>query len=82
MIELIKEIIAGDIVPPDEIEKSINCKLSAVILKLLAKTPEGRYSNMHEAANDLKACIENRPVSVNYKHTLFEKIALIFQKNT
>ena len=80
--ELIKKITAGEIVPPEKVEKSINSKLSAVMLKLLAKTPEKRYRNMREAADDIKACIENRPVSVEYKHTLLEKITLIFQKNS
>ena len=79
--ELIIEITAGDIIPPEKVEKSINSKLSAVMLKLLAKTPEKRYKNMRKAEEDLKACLENRPISIEYKHTFFEKIALIFQKD-
>jgi serine/threonine protein kinase len=49
--------IARKPVPPDERLKSVPSLVSAIIMRLLAKTPEERYQTAAGAENDLRRCL-------------------------
>src|SRR3981081_2377586 len=49
--------IARQPVPPDEYAKEIPAPLSAIVLKLLAKTAEERYQTAAGVAGDLRGCL-------------------------
>ena len=50
--------IARQPVPPEERRKDVPPALSAIVLKLLAKTPEERYQTASGLEADLKKCLE------------------------
>ena len=60
--------IARQPVPPTERWKDVPAAVSAIVLKLLAKTPEERYQTAAGAEGDLQRCLANgkpRAVSTN-----------------
>jgi AAA ATPase-like protein/protein kinase-like protein len=57
-LELLHCHIARLPVPPDERRKEIPAALSAIVLKLLAKTPEDRYQTAAGLEADLRKCLE------------------------
>jgi hypothetical protein len=58
-VELIHCHIARLPVPPEERRKEVPAPLSAIILKLLAKTPEDRYQTATGLKADLRKCMED-----------------------
>jgi serine/threonine-protein kinase len=72
--EMVTEIADGKIYPPSKANSKINSRLNAVILKLLEKDADNRYRNMNRAAGDLRACIDQKPISIPYNESLLEKI--------
>ena len=56
-MELVHCHIARQPVPPGEQLKDIPCPVSAIIMKLLAKTAEERYQTAAGAASDLRRCL-------------------------
>src|SRR5258707_7358525 len=56
-MELVHCHIARQPIPPCERLKSIPGPVSAIIMKLLAKTTEGRYQTASGAASDLRRCL-------------------------
>src|SRR5262249_52810331 len=49
--------VARRAVSPDERVGDLPASLSAIIMKLLAKTPEERYQTAHGAESDLRRCL-------------------------
>ena len=49
--------VARQPVPPSERLKGIASPVSAIIMKLLAKTPEERYQTAAGTASDLRRCL-------------------------
>src|SRR5215469_11512527 len=49
--------VARQAVPPDERVKDVPVSVSAIIMKLLAKTPEERYQTAYGAESDLRRCL-------------------------
>jgi len=76
--EMLSLIQSGHIVQPSKIDRKIDPKLEAVIMKMLHKNIEHRYHNMGQAALDLKACLEGRGISILYKKSLWYKIVKFF----
>lgn len=76
--EMINIINDGKIIPPSKFNPEINNKTEAVMLKLLEKKPSERYHHMNTVAEDLLACLDNKPVSIPYKLTFIEKIYSLF----
>lgn len=81
MVEMISAVNSGAIIPPSKRNKLIIPKLEAVILKLLAKDPKERYQNMHTVTEDIKACINNQPISFQYQTSLKDKILRWFKSS-
>src|SRR5271165_4085288 len=52
--------IARQPVPPDQYVKEISAPLSAIVMKLLAKTAEERYQTAAGIAGDLRRCLKER----------------------
>src|SRR5215831_12999595 len=50
--------VARRAVPPDERVKDVPVSVSAIVMKLLAKTPEERYQTAHGAESDLRQCLD------------------------
>ena len=56
-MEWVHSHIARQPVPPHERSKNIPLPISAIIMKLLAKTPEDRYQTAYGAKRDLERCV-------------------------
>ena len=56
-IEWVHSHIARHPVPPHERVKSVPHAVSAIVMKLLAKTPEERYQTASGVENDLRRCL-------------------------
>jgi len=56
-MEWVHSHIARQPVPPHERSKNIPLPISAIIMKLLAKTPEDRYQTAYGAKRDLERCL-------------------------
>ena len=68
---LIEEIRSGTIIEPSKKTNGISAKLEAVMLKLLEREPELRYTNMTIAAADIRACLDDSRISIPYKRQPF-----------
>jgi eukaryotic-like serine/threonine-protein kinase len=53
-LEILNKHQAEPITPPDQLVKGVPGSLSAIILKMLAKKPEDRYSNLSEVIDALE----------------------------
>jgi tetratricopeptide (TPR) repeat protein len=60
--EMISAISAGKILPPSRLAPDVNRDLDAIVMKALRKEPQERYSSVDAFADDLRACLEGRPV--------------------
>jgi serine/threonine-protein kinase len=59
---LLRQVVAEEPLPPRRLHKAIPAELETVVLKALAKEPEGRYATAQELADDLKRFLDDRPV--------------------
>jgi serine/threonine protein kinase len=60
--ELLQQIAAGEPPPPRRLEPSIPVELETIVLKAMAREPEGRYQTAQEMADDLRRFLEGRPI--------------------
>jgi tetratricopeptide (TPR) repeat protein len=60
--ELLRQIAEGDPRPPRRIDPAVPAALETVVLKAMAREPEGRYATALELAADLRRFLEGRPV--------------------
>ncbi len=72
--ELLVSITSRDPVPPRRVNRSIPTDLETIVLKAMAKEPEGRYATAHELAEDLRCFLDNRPISAK-RPTVMERTA-------
>jgi PAS domain S-box-containing protein len=56
-LELVHSHIARALTPPCEVDPAIPLPISNIVVKLLAKTAEGRYQSAHGLKADLQACL-------------------------
>ncbi|MEN6557167.1 MAG: serine/threonine-protein kinase [Thermoguttaceae bacterium] len=59
---LLQQILNHDPVAPRAIERSIPPELDTILLKLLSKRPEERYSSAQELADDLHRFLRDEPI--------------------
>jgi serine/threonine protein kinase len=55
-------ISTGTIIPPSKLASEVNGDLETVLMKALRKRPNERYASVDAFAEDLRACLEWRPV--------------------
>ncbi|OLB87771.1 MAG: hypothetical protein AUI17_02175 [Acidobacteriales bacterium 13_2_20CM_2_55_5] len=67
--QLRQQILEQMPVAPDQINRKIHPALSEVIMKALAKVPEGRYASGQELVNDLERCKESATKAAAAKKT-------------
>src|ERR1700674_753435 len=67
--QLRQQILEQTPVAPDQINRKIHPALSEVIMKALAKAPEGRYASGKELVNELERCKESATKAAAAKKT-------------
>ncbi len=60
--ELLRQIAAGEPQPPRRLKSSIPVELETIVLKAMAREPEGRYQTAQELADDLRRFLEGQPI--------------------
>jgi serine/threonine protein kinase/Tfp pilus assembly protein PilF len=60
--ELLRQIAFEEPRPPRRINPAVPVELETIVLKAMAKEPEGRYATAQELADDLRRFLENKPV--------------------
>jgi serine/threonine protein kinase len=60
--ELLRQIAAGEPRPPRRLKPSIPVELETIVLKAMAREPEGRYQTAQEMADDLRRFLEGQPI--------------------
>jgi serine/threonine protein kinase len=60
--ELLRQIATEDPQPPRRLDPAVPADLETVVLKALAKEPEGRYTTAQELADDLRRFLEDKPI--------------------
>jgi eukaryotic-like serine/threonine-protein kinase len=60
--EVLRQIAAGEPPPPRRLEPSIPVELETIVLKAMAREPEGRYQTAQEMADDLRCFWEGKPI--------------------
>jgi serine/threonine protein kinase len=60
--ELLRQIADGDPRPPRRVQPAVPVALETVVLKAMAREPEGRYASAQEMADDLQRFLDGRPV--------------------
>jgi serine/threonine protein kinase/tetratricopeptide (TPR) repeat protein len=61
-IEVIRQVIEVDPVPPRQLEPRVPLDVETICLKCLEKQPERRYSTAEELADDLHRFLNNEPI--------------------
>jgi serine/threonine protein kinase len=72
--ELLRQIAEGEPRPPRRLNPALPAELETVILKAMARDPDGRYASAQELADDLNRFLEHRPVQA-MRPTLRERLA-------
>jgi serine/threonine protein kinase len=60
--ELLRQIAEGEPQPPRRLEPSISVELETIVLKAMAREPEGRYQTAQEMADDLRRFLDGQPI--------------------
>lgn len=76
--ETLYALLHGDPLAPRKINSHIPRSVELVILKCLEKNPSNRYSKAALLEEDLQACLEKRPISVQ-NPGIFQRIRKKFQ---
>ncbi|HBC86886.1 MAG TPA: hypothetical protein DCZ94_08030 [Lentisphaeria bacterium] len=71
---MIDTVSKSAIVPPSRVNKHLDDRICAILLKLLQKKPEDRYPTMRQVSSDLKLCISGKGISSGSDKTMFERI--------
>jgi len=72
--ELLHQIATSDPRPPRRVNRCVPVALETVVLRAMAREPEGRYATAQEMADDLRRFLEGRPV-LAVRPTLRERAA-------
>lgn len=67
-MEIIHAHIARAPVPPTEINPKISPMVSAIVMRLLAKSPEDRYQSCEGLEHDLRECLESLKTRGKIEH--------------
>jgi serine/threonine protein kinase len=60
--ELLQQIAWDDPKPPRRWNPALPIELETIVLKAMAREPDGRYATAQELADDLQCFLENRPI--------------------
>src|SRR5205814_7665781 len=60
--ELLRQIAFAEPRPARKVNPAIPVELETILLKAMAKEPEGRYASAQELADDLQRFLEDRPI--------------------
>ncbi len=60
--ELLQQIAWGDPKPPRRWNPALPIELETIVLKAMAREPDGRYATAQELADDLQCFLDNRPI--------------------
>jgi tetratricopeptide (TPR) repeat protein len=72
--ELLRQIAFEETRPPRRVNRSIPVELETIVLKAIAKEPEGRYTTAQELADDLRRFLEQKPILAR-RPTVRERIS-------
>jgi serine/threonine protein kinase len=72
--ELLRQIAEGEPQPPRRLEPSISVELETIVLKAMAREPEGRYQTAQEMADDLQRFLDGQPILAR-RPSLRERVA-------
>ncbi len=61
--EVLRQIAQQEPSPPRRIDPTIPRDLETILLKALAREPEGRYATARDLADDLRRFLEHRPIA-------------------
>jgi tetratricopeptide (TPR) repeat protein len=70
--EVLRQIAHEEPTPPRRLEPAISRELETIILKAMAKEPEGRYATAQELADDLRRFLDHKPIRAR-RPTLLER---------
>jgi serine/threonine protein kinase/WD40 repeat protein len=70
--EVLRQIGGEDPQPPRSLNPAIPADLETIVLKALAKEPEGRYGTAQELGDDLSRFLEDRPIRAK-RPTLWQR---------
>jgi serine/threonine protein kinase len=79
--ELLRQIAFEGPPAPRRIDPAIPRELETVVLKAMAKEPEGRYASAQELADDLRRFMEHRPITAR-RPTLLERAGKWARRHT
>jgi Tol biopolymer transport system component len=71
MFDLLRQIAAGNIRRPSEVDQSIDSELEAILLKALARNPEERYASAGALAKDIANYLDEEPLDARVPTTLY-----------
>src|SRR5262249_25158550 len=60
--QLVKQVMHDEPARPRKVNRAVPRDLETVVLKAIAREPSHRYQTRAEMAEDLKRCVEDRPV--------------------
>jgi tetratricopeptide (TPR) repeat protein len=72
--ELLRQITLDEPRPPRGVNPAVPVELETIVLKAMAKEPEGRYATAQELADDLRRFLEDRPIRAR-RTTLAQRAA-------
>jgi len=70
--DVFKRKVEQDVIPPRNVEPSINHNLECLLLKALARKPGDRYVSIEEFATDIKNYLSFKPLTAALKTTQHE----------
>ena len=69
-INTVLHVMKDDPVPPNQLQSEIGHDLNTICLKCLEKQPEKRYETAAQLAGDLRAYLEDRPITARRPSTV------------
>jgi serine/threonine protein kinase/Flp pilus assembly protein TadD len=71
--EVLHQIAFNEPCSPRQVQPAVPVELETIVLKAMAKDPEGRYATAQELADDLRRFLEHRPIHAR-RPTLAERL--------
>jgi serine/threonine-protein kinase len=68
---LVQTICTGEIVPPVRLAPEIKRNLEVVLMRALRKEPYERYGTVDQFAEDLRRCLDSRPIRAQHEETWY-----------
>ena len=65
-LAILMRVMQGEIVPPDQVRRSVPKELAAVAMKAMAREPANRYPDVEALRRDVERFVEGRSVSAKH----------------